>query len=109
MLEIVSVSSQPTMVGYPGDEHVHELALTLGMNLRRARGRLKLTLEEVATSVGLTAQEYERIERGNFPPSVQVFLDLCVTLGVPADELLEPGGPRLRFVRAGLMDTTWKN
>ena len=85
---------------------MHPLAITLGTNLGRTRGRLRLSAEQVAASVGLTLEEYERIERGNFPPSVNVFLDLVVTLGVPADELLLPmGPPQLRVIQGGKSKT----
>lgn len=74
--------------------------MILAINIRRARNRLRLSVEEVAKAVELTVEEYERIERGNFPPSARAFLALVEVLGVPADQLLialEP--PQLRIVR----------
>ncbi|MFL5348579.1 MAG: helix-turn-helix transcriptional regulator [Hyalangium sp.] len=70
--------------------------------MRRARNRLRLTTEELATSVGMTVEDYERIERGNFPSSPKAFLDLVVALRVPADELLIAlSPPRLYVIRGG--------
>lgn len=74
--------------------------MTLAINIRRARNRLRLTTEEVAKAVHLSVEEYERIERGNFPPTPTIFLDIVTTLCVPADQLLialEP--PKLHIVR----------
>ena len=102
MLEVVSVAPPPAVMGYAGADCMHPLAMTLAINLRRARCRLRLTTEELAKSVDLTVEEYERIERGNFPSSPKVFLDLVVTLGVPADELLIAlSPPQLRVIRGG--------
>jgi transcriptional regulator with XRE-family HTH domain len=81
---------------------VNELAITLGTNLRRARGRLNLTAEQVAASISLPVEQYERMERGHLPPNTNVFLALCTALNVPADELLTPNRPRLRLIKGGL-------
>jgi transcriptional regulator with XRE-family HTH domain len=81
---------------------VNELAITLGTNLRRARGRLNLTAEQVAASISLPVEQYERMERGHLPPSTDVFLSLCTALNVPADELLTRNRPRLRLIKGGL-------
>lgn len=83
---------------------MHHLALSLGINLRRARTRLNFSRERVATAVDLTVEEYKRIEDGNFPPSVDVFLTLCTLLDAHADELLNlpPPRPPLHLIRGGL-------
>lgn len=60
----------------------------LGSRLRRARMRLELTQEQVATSVGFVPTVYGRIERGDMLPSVPKLRELCVLLGVSADALL---------------------
>ena len=60
----------------------------LGSRLRRARMRLELTQEQVATSVGFVPTVYGRIERGDMLPSVPKLRELCLLLGVSADALL---------------------
>lgn len=60
----------------------------LGTRLRRARMRLELTQEQVATSVGFVPTVYGRIERGDMLPSVPKLRELCLLLGVSADALL---------------------
>ena len=60
----------------------------LGSRLRRARTRLELTQEQVATSVGFVPTVYGRIERGDMLPSVPKLRELCLLLGVSADALL---------------------
>jgi transcriptional regulator with XRE-family HTH domain len=67
----------------------------LGMVLRGARERLGLTQAQVAREVGFVTTVYGRIERGDMLPSVPKLYQLCLTLGLSADELLAlepPGG-----------------
>ncbi|WP_071897058.1 helix-turn-helix domain-containing protein [Cystobacter ferrugineus] len=60
----------------------------LGTRLRMARTRLDLTQEQVAHAVGFVPTVYGRIERGDMLPSVPKLRELCVVLGVSADQLL---------------------
>lgn len=50
--------------------------------------RLELTQEQVASSVGFVPTVYGRIERGDMLPSVPKLRELCLLLGVSADDLL---------------------
>lgn len=65
-----------------------------------------LTPEQLATAVGLTVEQYEHIERGNFPYSPSVFISLVEALQVPADQLLlELEPPELSVIHGGKSKT----
>jgi transcriptional regulator with XRE-family HTH domain len=53
----------------------------LGADLRTARVRRRLTLNEVADKLGLTSQVIRRAERGNPTTAVSVYVALMWTLG----------------------------
>lgn len=65
-----------------------QLGKTIGDAIRKARQGLKLTQAQAAERVGLTAEYYARIERGNQLPSIQAFVRLTQELHVSADALL---------------------
>lgn len=65
-----------------------ELSATLGANVHRARTRLQLTRQEVASYAWMSVEFYSRIERGNALPSVRKFSRLVEVLQVSVDELL---------------------
>jgi transcriptional regulator with XRE-family HTH domain len=60
----------------------------LGANLRKARRRQGLTQEQVAASIDLPAEVYERIERGAMMPRMELFVTLCNRLDATPDQLL---------------------
>ncbi len=62
--------------------------MAIGRSMRRAREGLEQTQEQVANSVGISAQFYGRIERGTALPSVGTLKRLSEHLDVSADELL---------------------
>lgn len=65
-----------------------ELAESIGNAARTARTSLKLTQEDAAERIGVSAEFYARIERGNALPSVPTLARISTSLGVSADSLL---------------------
>ncbi len=65
-----------------------ELAESIGAASREARKALELTQEDAAERIGVSAEFYARIERGNALPSVPTFARIVMALGVSADTLL---------------------
>ena len=65
-----------------------ELAESIGAAAREARKSLELTQEDAAERIGVSAEFYARIERGNALPSVPTFARIAAALGVSADTLL---------------------
>jgi transcriptional regulator with XRE-family HTH domain len=65
-----------------------ELAESIGTAARAARTSLKLTQEDAAERIGVSAEFYARIERGNALPSVPTLARISTSLGVSADNLL---------------------
>lgn len=65
-----------------------ELAQSIGAVARQARLALKLTQEDAAERIGVSAEFYARIERGHALPSIPTLYRICVALGVSADLLL---------------------
>lgn len=65
-----------------------KLAESIGTSARDARVDLELTQEDAAELIGVSAEFYARIERGNALPSVPTLARICSSLGVSADVLL---------------------
>lgn len=65
-----------------------QLAESIGAAAREARKMLELTQEDAAERIGVSAEFYARIERGNALPSVPTFARIAAALGVSADTLL---------------------
>lgn len=65
-----------------------ELAESIGAAAREARRALKLTQEDAAERIGISAEFYARIERGNALPSVPTLVRISMALGVSPDTLL---------------------
>ena len=65
-----------------------ELAESIGSAARAARTALRLTQEDAAERIGVSAEFYARIERGHALPSVQTMSKICSALGVSADTLI---------------------
>ncbi|WP_428264883.1 helix-turn-helix domain-containing protein [Haliangium sp.] len=65
-----------------------ELAESIGAAAREARKALELTQEDAAERIGVSAEFYARIERGNALPSVPTFSRISLALGISADTLL---------------------
>ena len=64
------------------------LAESIGRAARKARRSLKLTQEDTAERIGVSAEFYARIERGHALPSVPTLVRICAALGVRPDILL---------------------
>ena len=71
----------------------------LGARLRVARRARGLTLEQVATAVGVTKGFLSRVERDAVSPSVATLVALCEVVGIRVGELFE--APSSSVVRAG--------
>lgn len=59
----------------------------LGELLRSLRQEKGLTQAQVAKMVGVSSQHYSRIERGEYTPSLQTFLQLATVLGIDISAL----------------------
>lgn len=64
------------------------LMRSIGRAAREARRARKLTQEDVADRLGVSAQFYGRIERGHALPSVPTLFRMAEVLDVSADDLL---------------------
>jgi transcriptional regulator with XRE-family HTH domain len=65
-----------------------DLAQTIGKVARAARKARRLTLEDAAERLGLTAEFYARIERGYSLPSTASLAQMVTALDVSADVLI---------------------
>jgi transcriptional regulator with XRE-family HTH domain len=69
----------------------------IGAQLREARRRKGLTIEQLAQATGLTKGFLSQVERDLVSPSVGSLLRVCDSLGVGVGELFEPAaGPLVR-------------
>lgn len=57
-------------------------------NLKDIRSRKKLTQTQIAEKLGMTYQEYQKIEAGKTVIRADKLFHICETLDVSADELL---------------------
>ena len=55
--------------------------------VRKWRRWLELSQAELARRVGVSRQTIANIERGNYPPSVHLALDICHELGKTVEEI----------------------
>lgn len=60
---------------------------TLGDNIRRARKKMGLTQEEVASVIGVTSQAVSRWESGSGMPDITLLVPLAQTLSISLDSL----------------------
>ena len=71
----------------------------VGARLRGIRSRRRLTLEEVATTTGISRSTLSRLENGQRRPTLELLLALAAAYRVSLDDLVgapETGDPRLR-------------
>lgn len=61
--------------------------VTLGDNIRKARKKMGLTQEEVASVIGVTSQAVSRWESGSGMPDITLLVPLAQTLSVSIDSL----------------------
>lgn len=60
----------------------------IGETICKYRQRRKMTQEEFASRIGVTAQAVSKWERGNGLPDVSLLAGICKVLGVSADSLI---------------------
>lgn len=64
-----------------------EIRKTIGHNLRRVRKSRKLTQEQLADTVGISAVHLNRIEQGHSSPSAEVLFAIADVLEITSDSL----------------------
>jgi transcriptional regulator with XRE-family HTH domain len=70
-----------------------ELTTQIGKAARGARLRFGLTQEDIAERVGIAAEVYGRVERGDMLPATPTLRNICAALGISADLLVGLAGP----------------
>lgn len=63
--------------------------MELGVKIKEARKKEKMTQKELADSLGVYQKDISRWETGEYTPSLEVFAKLCKILNISADEILE--------------------
>jgi transcriptional regulator with XRE-family HTH domain len=61
----------------------------LGLKVKSIRKEKKLTLQELAYSIGKDHQSIYRLETGGVNPSYLYLLDICKGLGISVSDLLK--------------------
>jgi transcriptional regulator with XRE-family HTH domain len=74
-------------------------AAGVGEAVRRARQSLGWTQAQLAEFAGFSPNYIARLERGELGPSLFVANQLCATLGIDVDTLLQGGAPAHRSGR----------
>lgn len=62
--------------------------IQIGQNIKKARKRTDFTQVEVAKKIGINANYYARIERGELIPSLEVFEAISKILKVKSSDIL---------------------
>ena len=60
------------------------------LRMKLARVECDLTQEQLAEKVGVTRQTIGLIEAGNYNPSINLCIDICMALNRTLDELFWP-------------------
>jgi transcriptional regulator with XRE-family HTH domain len=76
------------------------LILAIAAALRRERGRLGLSLTELARRAGIAKSTLSQLESGNGNPSVETLWALSNALLIPFSALIEPPASDVRVIRA---------
>lgn len=66
------------------DQH---LLTAIGRNLAAGRVRADLTQEQVARTIGMLGQQYQRMERGRHDTGITKFVHAARAIGMPLSEL----------------------
>lgn len=61
----------------------------MGAKLRRARKRMRMTQEQAAEQINMSASFLGHVERGSGIPSVETIVRLCKLYKVSADVILD--------------------
>lgn len=77
-----------------------EINIQIGEQIRQAREHAKLTQEQLAETVGVTAQYISDLERGMVGVSIATLKKLCIALKVTSDQILfaKPDGDKLAIL-----------
>ena len=71
------------------DRRDQQLLKQIGRNLAAERARHGLTQEQVAHRMGVSMQQYSRMERGEHDSGVTKFVYAGRAIGMPLDRLFE--------------------
>ena len=55
--------------------------------MKAARAALDLSQQQLADAVGVTRQTVNAIERGDYKPTIKLYIAICRALGKTLDEL----------------------
>ncbi|MEZ5124854.1 MAG: helix-turn-helix domain-containing protein [Thermoleophilia bacterium] len=83
------------MAGRPDNdgEFTREFLASIGAQLRAERRQRQLTLQQVASSAGLTKGFLSQLERGESSVSIASLLGLCAVLGIDIATLIQRATP----------------
>ena len=57
------------------------------LRIKSARAALDLSQKDLAEAVGVTRQTINAIEKGDYNPTINLCIRICITLGTTLDEL----------------------
>lgn len=63
--------------------------MALSDNMRNRRIKLNMTMDELASKVGITRQMIDRYERNLAKPQPEVFVGIAAALGTTAEKLVK--------------------
>lgn len=95
-------SKRPTVEGLGDEAGAAELARRVAENLRRHRAELRMSLDQLAISSGVSRAALSQIEGARTNPTIGLVWKIAIGLGIPFQALI--GGndvPRSRLLRAG--------
>jgi transcriptional regulator with XRE-family HTH domain len=72
-----------------GDRQPVEADLVVGANIRRLRNEQRLTLQDLASQLGMSHQQLQKYETGSNRVSAGVLYPVARALSVPVDALFE--------------------
>ena len=73
---------------------------SVGKNIQFYRKQRGLTQEQLAEAVGVSLSSIKQIERGKSYPLMENFINICKTLGVPADFIIADLDKKFRISAA---------
>ena len=67
------------------------------LKMKAARAAMDLSQQELAERVGVSRQTISAIEKGDYNPTINLYISICIELGKTLDELFwEPGNKEVR-------------
>jgi transcriptional regulator with XRE-family HTH domain len=81
-----------------------EMLQRIGSRIRAERHRLGLTLESLASKVGISKMTLQRIETGATSPSIVTLTDLSFHLKQPIEALIREGEPNVVLLKKDNQD-----